>query len=106
MSGTRMSRDELREQLRELGVEAVTVEYNGSGDDGQIEDPQFGSVDVSSPLTAAVWEFFYLLLDELYSGWEDNNGAFGQLVWNVGDDKINIVHNTRTESYETEERNL
>ncbi len=103
---TQSVRSELLQQLRHLGIETVTAEYNGSGDDGQIETLEFGAVEVPRDVVTAVEDLFYELLEQLYSGWEDNEGAFGQFIWNVGNDRVNLVHNMRTESYETEERNL
>jgi hypothetical protein len=100
------SRPELLQQLRELSVETVTAEYNGQGDDGQIDSLEFGSVAVPDGVTEAVEGLFYEVLEGLYSGWEDNEGSCGQFVWNVGEDKIHLVHSTRFDSYETEERDL
>jgi hypothetical protein len=100
------SRTELLQQLQELSVESVTAEYNGSGDDGQIETPQFGPVEVPHDVVRAVENLFYDLLEQLYSGWENGYGAFGQFVWSGGTDRLNLVHNERSEFYETEEQNL
>jgi uncharacterized protein DUF6878 len=100
------TRAELAQQLRKLGIEMVTAEYNGSGDGGQIETPEFGSVKVPSVMVTDVENFFYELLEDLYSGWDNNEGAFGQFEWNVKDDRINLVHNMRTESYDTEKQYL
>jgi hypothetical protein len=100
------TRTELLQELQELGVESVTAEYNGSGDEGQIETPEFGPVEVPHDLVMAVEDLFYELLGQLYGGWENNEGAFGQFKWSMGSDRVNLVHNMRTESYDTEERNL
>jgi hypothetical protein len=100
------TRAELLQQLRELGVESVTAEYDGSGDSGQIENPEFGPVEVPTALTTAVQDLFYDLLGELYGGWEINEGSFGQFIWNVREDNINLVYNGRIETYSTEERRL
>lgn len=100
------TRGELCHQLRQRAVETVTAQYDGSGDSGQIEDPDFGSVEVPQGLSTAVHNLFYDLLEEHYGGWEINEGSFGQFVWNVKGDEITLEHNTRTESYETEERVL
>jgi len=106
MSEEKSSRTELLKQLQELGVESVAAEYSGSGDEGQVETPEFGPVDVPHDVVTAVESLFYEVLEELYGNWEDNAGAFGQFIWNVGNDRLDLVHNTRTESYETEEQNL
>jgi hypothetical protein len=105
MSGQSV-RSDLLQQLRQLGVETVTAEYDGAGDEGQIETPEFGSSEVSDEIVRAVESLFYELLEQLYGGWEDNEGACGQFTWNVENDKIHLVHHTRQEAYETEEQNL
>jgi hypothetical protein len=99
-------RTELAQQLRKLGVTTVTAEYNGSGDDGQIEAPEFGSVAVPSVMVTDVENLFYELLEDLYAGWENNEGGFGQFIWSLQEDRINLVHNWWTESYDTEQQVL
>ena len=99
-------RAELRAQLRQLGVETVTAEYDGYGDSGQINDSDFGSSKVPPSSASAVQDLFYDLLEEHYAGWEINEGSFGQFVWDVKADSINLVHNMRIEETETEEQML
>jgi hypothetical protein len=101
-----VSRGALLFQLQELGVETVTAMYDGSGDDGQIEEIQFGAIDVPPALVGAVDDLFYELLAELYSGWQDSDGSFGEFRWNIAADSISLVHNVRVPTYETEEREL
>jgi hypothetical protein len=106
MSSVASTRSEVLEQLRQLGVETVTAEYDGAGDSGQIENPECGSVEVPHALTTAVQDLFYELLEQFYGGWEINEGSFGQFIWNVREDNINLVYNGRIETYSTEERRL
>ena len=98
------SRPELLQQLRQLGVERISAEYNGSGDDGQINDPEFGSVEVSGGVEKAVLDLFYEVLEEYYGGWEINEGSYGLFTWDVGADRINLLHTMRMD--ETEEKDL
>lgn len=100
------ARTELAQQLRQLGVEMVTAEYDGSGDSGQIEDPDFGSKKAPASLVTAVQDLFYDLLEEHYAGWEINDGSFGEFRWDVRADSINLVHNMRIEEIEREEQTL
>lgn len=48
----------------------------------------------------------YMVLSSKHGGWENNEGAFGQFVWDVGTDALNLTHNTRFEGYETENETL
>jgi hypothetical protein len=100
------SRAELLKKLRKLRVEAVTAAYDGSGDSGQIDDPDFGCSEVPRDLVMAVQDLFYDVLADHYGGWEINEGSFGEFAWDVQADRINLVYNGRIESVHTEEQNL
>ncbi len=98
------TRSEVLEKLRQLGVQTVMAPYDGCGDSGQIETPDFGSVEVPGALVTAVQDLFYDFLEEFYGGWEINEGSFGTFEWDLKADRINLEHSTRT--YDTEEREL
>jgi hypothetical protein len=103
--------------LAEAGVHRVTVDYDGSGDSGQIENVeawgggdqripfppdiriQLGSGNPDHPLTvlnleAAVetlaWDYL-----EIHYGWENNDGAFGIFVFDVPARTVTLEHNER-----------
>lgn len=94
------ARQDLLHQLRELGVEAVLAQYDGCGDSGQIESLDFGPAKVPGHLATSVKDLFYEVLEELYAGWEINEGAFGQFEWDLQTDKIKLEHSMRVESTE------
>ena len=96
----------LRAELKQLGVEMVTAEYDGEGDSGQVGDPDFGTVQAAPALVAAVTDLFYDILEEYYAGWEINEGSFGYFEWDVKQDSIHLIHHTRLESFSTEELSL
>jgi hypothetical protein len=104
--------------LADLGVHRVTVDYDGSGDSGQIESieawnavsekiplpslrkVQLASENPDSPvaqtgLEAAVellaWDYLY----DNHCGWENNDGAFGTFVFDVPARTITLEHNER-----------
>jgi hypothetical protein len=103
--------------LAEAGIHRVTVDYDGSGDSGQIENVeawdagneripfptarkiQLVSDNPNYPLSelnleAAVehlcWDYL-----EIYCGWENNDGAFGIFVFDVPARLITLEHNER-----------
>jgi hypothetical protein len=103
--------------LAEAGIHRVTVDYDGSGDSGQIENieawdasneripfPSNSKVHLASDnadfplpdhqLEAAVetlaWDYL-----EIYYGWENNDGAFGTFVFDVPGRTITLEHNER-----------
>ena len=103
--------------LADAGIRKVTVEYDGSGNSGQIEDVaawnagnergplpadrkiQLVSENSDYPLPeqnfeAAVehlcWDYL-----EIYTGWENNDGAFGTFVFDVPARMVTLEHNER-----------
>jgi hypothetical protein len=105
--------------LAEAGIHRVTVEYDGSGDSGQIEnveawdagnermplltEPKVQLVsenpDYPRPaqnLEAAIESLAWDYLDlDIYYGWENNDGAFGTFVFDVPARSIALEHNER-----------
>jgi hypothetical protein len=103
--------------LAAAGIHRVTVEYDGSGDSGQIENIEAWNVgnqkiplpcDLTIPasehpehpraerkleeaIEALAWEYLY----DLYWGWENNDGAFGTFVFDVPARTIALEHNER-----------
>jgi hypothetical protein len=103
--------------LAEAGIHKVTVDYDGSGDSGQIESVEAwdaGNERIPLPsdpgirlapdnpdhplmplnLEAAVetlaWDYL-----EIYNGWENNDGAFGTFVFDVPARTVTLEHNER-----------
>jgi hypothetical protein len=87
----------LFDRLAELGVASIMVTFNGSGDDGQIEDvtvwmenPQDDAPSPSAPafgdhsLYSAVEQFIYDQLDLDHRHWELDAGSFGKYVLDIG----------------------
>ena len=103
--------------LAEAGIHRVTVEYDGSGDSGQIEDVAAWNAaneripfptdrkiqlvsenpDHSLPeqnfeeaVEHLCWDYL-----EIYTGWENNDGAFGTFVFDVPARTVTLEHNER-----------
>ena len=107
----------IRERLPEVtrvllgvGVSKVWVAYDGSGDSGQIEgilcdnaqgkrfEPHFDGT-LEDDLTG----FFYDLIEARHGGWENDDGACGEFVWDVVADTLHHVHHCRFTEYDTTE---
>jgi len=92
--------------LRAGGVTQATCEYNGSGDEGQIDeialfdDDDDDPIDDAGPEEADVQDFFYALLGDIYGSWGDNLGSAGKVTWYIDTDTIKIDHGWRVEHYE------
>lgn len=109
--------------LTEAGVDRATVSYCGSGDSGGPEDVVFERSDgttlapmpslslrrfsanyvdgqwrqhvvqASCRLDDALTDLAMALVDELHRGWEDGDGASGEVIFDVQDEKVRVHHN-------------
>jgi hypothetical protein len=101
------------------GVTRVVVSFDGYGDSGQIEnveaqagdDPvtmpaaaiEFSEADLdqSAPtrssisITEAIESLAYGVLEKTHCGWENNDGAYGDIVFDVADGVITLDYNER-----------
>lgn len=110
--------------LAQIGIERVTVGYDGSGDSGQIDSieawdaadqkiplPSIRKVQLASEnpgrpvedigLEAAVEQLAWDYLYDNHCGWENNDGAFGTFEFLVPDRLITLEHNERYTDYHT-----
>lgn len=115
--------------LANLGIVSVTVSFDGYGDSGQIESVDAcnagGAVDLPQvdveiavarydedeperkcvSLSRAIEELAYDALSELHGGWENNEGAYGEFVFDVARRSITLDYHERytsTEDYSHE----
>ena len=110
--------------LADAGISCVTVSFNGYGDSGQIDNievkagdadaelpatcvevasTEFGSEEitrVSQPLADAIESFCFTLLEEKHAGWENNEGAYGEFIFDVPAGTIVFDFNYRIETSE------
>jgi len=112
------NKDIVFKALAEAGIHRVTVEYDGSGDSGQIENVEAwdaGNQNIPLPsaikvqlasgnpdhpadpinLEAAVEEIAWSYLYDQHYGWENNDGAYGTFVFDVPARTITLEHNER-----------
>lgn len=100
-------------------VTRVVVSFDGYGDSGQIEsvEAQAGDDPVAMPAAAieiaeAVWDqakpkrssvsiaaavesLAYDVLERTHCGWENSDGAYGDIVFDVGEETITLDYNER-----------
>jgi hypothetical protein len=105
-------------------IDAVEVTFNGYGDDGQIDgivvDGEGGDADlrlIDIRIARVVWgnpaatletltlkdaieKLAYDLLEQTYGGWENNQGAYGDFVFDVAERTITLNFNERIETSE------
>ena len=110
--------------LAAAGVTSVVVTFDGSGDSGQIENLEVKAGDAfvdlpDTPVEIARTEFFcenvdrrteplrealesvcYMILEAKHGGWENNEGAYGEFMFDVAADSITLDFNYRIEATE------
>lgn len=110
-------REAVAKLLKSLGVASVHADYDGFGDSGQIESPDFlgdlipGTeqhlvLKVEAVMAERVRDLLYTFLEDLHPGWEINEGSFGQFEWDLQTDKIHLTHNNRYTQIDTSEDEL
>ena len=119
------NKEALFDGLRLVGIAHVLVTFDGSGDSGQIESIEadndadqsitlpaaqitFAGIDWQSgapterrlTLEGAVQELVYDLLSDTHSGWQDNDGAYGEFCIDARARTIHLEFNERFRSSE------
>jgi hypothetical protein len=110
--------------LTEAGITSVTVEFNGEGDSGQIEDITASAGETPVPLPKAtvtirqtghgqkpsthdaalkdaIETLCYDYLEQQHGGWENNDGAFGSFEFDVAKRTIRLEFNGRFTDFVT-----
>lgn len=106
------------------GITSVVVTFDGYGDSGQIENCEVKAgdrlVDLpdtpveiarteffcetvdrrSEPLREAIESVCYLILEAKHGGWENNEGAYGEFVFDVAAGTVTLDFNYRIETTE------
>lgn len=103
-------RAELREALRALGITQLDAEYDGYGDEGNVHDwtltpdkTDDATRAATGLLTEKISDFIWEIPYSQHSGFENNDGAFGSVSWNLETDKIHLTHHCRFTDYDTTE---
>ena len=112
----------LFDALAEAGITTVIVTFDGYGDEGQIESIEARAGEATAtlpdiaveiatpawdgselhrrtlPLTDAIEQLAYAFLGETHGGWENNEGAYGEFVFDVAERTIHLDYNERVET--------
>ena len=114
-----LNKTALLDALAFAGVTRVVVSFDGYGDSGQIEnmEAQVGDDPVTMPGTAieiaeSVWDhpepkrssvsisdavesLAYDVLEKTHCGWENGDGAYGDVIFDVAEGVITLDYNER-----------
>ena len=96
-AANKAARGALLAQLRALGITQVTAEYEGYGDSGNIEDVTVQPVGIGLPddLSTKVGDFAWAVAYDQHPGFENNEGGYGTLTWDIVADSITLDHADR-----------
>lgn len=87
------------EALRSAGIRVVSVSYSGCGDEGHTEEPQFEDKDGAPVPQPSVPEsvdpdtLCNLLAEFVPEGYQDGEGGWGTITFDVQKQKIVVQHN-------------
>ena len=106
-SAARKSLRKFCPQLVKLGVDSVTINYDGYGDSGTMEDPlalkDGKPVELQGKLNDLLLEFAESYLP---GGWEINDGACGTFVLNIKERRFFREHCWRHTEFEHDEEDI
>ena len=91
------TRAELLRSLRSAGVVALVADYDGCGDSGNIEGLRLEPEGLE-PVPATherLADFAWAFVCHHHPGFENNEGGFGELRWDVVGDTIALDHGER-----------
>ncbi len=96
-AANKAARSELLPRLRALGVTEVIAEYEGYGDSGNVEDVVVtpDTITLTEELRRRVEDFGWDFAYALSPGFENNEGGYGELIWSLETDKIDVSHSNR-----------
>ena len=81
--------------LDENNIERITIKYQGGGDDGYIENTGKDDNDDEYSLSAGMEDVVYSYLEQSFGGWENNEGASGEIIVTKEEIQIDHIWNTR-----------
>ncbi len=114
-----LNKDALLSALALAGVTRIVVSFDGYGDSGQIEnvEAQGGGDPVAMPtatieIAEAVWDqaepkrstvgiadavesLAYDVLEKTHCGWENSDGAYGDVIFDTEEETITLDYNER-----------
>ena len=78
------------EFMNGINCDELRINFNGSGDDGYIDGYGEDENGNQHQLNDSVEEEIYLALDNGFGGWENNQGASGNMVIDMDTQEIKI----------------
>lgn len=110
-------RDRLLNYLEALGIKVLKVHYSGSGDSGQTDDITTEPAkrceilderfeDTNKPLKEVIDEFAWEAIESNEGGFYNNDGGYGEIIFDVKERTITMAHNNYITETQYEEYDL
>ena len=90
-------------QLRNAGVETVKWEFDGSGDSGELFDPDIEPKNLVFSDVNALLHLGDKIIDCIRPGWEINEGSCGHFTLDVKTGKVAVHFGTKISDVEYED---
>ena len=87
--------EEVNTFLDEHNLDSIVIEYDGGGDSGEIRNVGEGNDGEEYDLSAGMEDVIYTYLERSFGGWENNEGASGEITVTKEEIEINHIWNTR-----------
>jgi hypothetical protein len=97
-------KDIINEYLDSYNTDTIKIEYNGSGDSGDLGDVYNDETNQMIDYSASIEDICYDLLSGDFSGWEINEGSSGEIL--IKRDGIYVEHLWNTEENITSDLDL
>lgn len=80
------------QDARDNGTTTISVHYNGSSDNGSLDDIEIDEGELDEASQQVISDTLYLMLNNMYSGWEVDNGSQGDIHIRLGTDEVEFEH--------------
>ena len=87
--------EEVNTFLDEHNLDSIMIKYDGGGDSGEIKNVGEGNDGEEYDLSAGMEDVIYTYLERSFGGWENNEGASGEITVTKEEIEINHIWNTR-----------
>ena len=87
--------EEVNTFLDEHNLDSIVIKYDGGGDSGEIKNVGEGNDGEEYDLSAGMEDVIYTYLERSFGGWENNEGASGEITVTKEEIEINHIWNTR-----------
>jgi hypothetical protein len=102
----KLGEPEFIEKMKKDYGNTLEITYNGGGDSGQIEDYGENESGDVTRLNQDIEYTGYEIIDLYHSGWENNEGGDGRILFNFEEKTVTLLHNMNYEDEMVEDMGI